>query len=227
TAPGIIARWAAPRAVPLIHFSTDYVFDGLGTKPWREEDEPRPLSVYGASKLAGENAIRAAGGCFLIVRTSWVYAANGKNFLRTIARLAQERRELRIVADQVGAPTSAALIAAAVATLVGGGLGNLRKDCMRANGLIHFAASGETSWHGFASAIVDGLRSRGLRLAVEDVVPIPSGEYPTRAKRPHNSRLDVARLQRIFSLNPPHWRTALSAELDHLALEQCAPRPPA
>ena len=108
-APGIMARWAAERRVPLIHFSTDYVFDGSGDRPWREEDQPRPLSAYGASKLAGEEAIRRAGGDSLIVRTSWVYAAKGKNFLRTIARLARERPELRVVDDQIGAPTSTAL----------------------------------------------------------------------------------------------------------------------
>ena len=108
-APGAIARWAAARAVPFIHFSTDYVFDGSGAKPWREDDPARPLSAYGASKLAGENEIRAAGGCSLIIRTSWVYAAQGDNFLRTIMRLAQERKELRVVADQIGAPTSAPL----------------------------------------------------------------------------------------------------------------------
>ena len=115
-APGAIARWAAAHAVPFIHFSTDYVFDGSGERAWRETDAAHPLSVYGASKLAGENKIRAVGGCFLIVRSSWVYAAHGANFLRTIVRLARERKELRIVADQIGAPTSAALIADALAS---------------------------------------------------------------------------------------------------------------
>ena len=120
TAPGIMARWAADHYVPLIHFSTDYVFDGAGTRPWREDDAANPLSTYGASKLAGENAVRSAGGEHLIIRTSWVYAASGQNFLRTIVRLAQERKELRIVADQVGAPTSAQLIADALADILRG-----------------------------------------------------------------------------------------------------------
>ncbi len=218
-APGVLARWAAQHDVPLIHFSTDYVFSGIGERPWREGDAPQPLSVYGASKLAGENEIRAAGGCFLIVRTSWVYAAKGKNFLRTVGGLAQQRRELRIVADQVGAPTSAALIAASVDDMIAGGLGRLRARFVQANGVVHLAASGETSWFGFASAIVEGLRSRGVSLAVEEIIPIRTDEYPTPAARPHNSRLDLARLQRIFTITPPHWQAVLSPELDQFARE--------
>jgi dTDP-4-dehydrorhamnose reductase len=219
TAPGIIARWAAGRAVPFIHFSTDYVFSGAGERPWREDDEPHPLSVYGASKLAGDNEIRAAGGCSLILRTSWVYAAQGKNFLRTIARLARERKELRIVADQIGAPTSAALIADVVSGILAGGVESLRQRCAATGGLVHFAASGETSWYGFACAIVDGLRARGVALAVEQVVPIRTNEYPTRAQRPHNSRLDVGRLRTVFAQTPPHWQSVLAPELDALAQE--------
>jgi len=219
TAPGVIAHWAATRAVPLIHFSTDYVFSGLGERAWSEDDEPHPLGVYGATKLAGENAVRAAGGYFLIVRTSWVYAAHGKNFLRTIGRLAREREELRIIADQIGAPTSAALIADALTTIVAGGVENLRMWCTQAEGLVHLAASGETSWHGFACAIVDGLRSRGPQLTVQRVIPIRSDEYPTRAKRPHNSRLDLKRLQKVFGITPQHWKSALAPELDRLAQE--------
>jgi dTDP-4-dehydrorhamnose reductase len=219
TAPGIMARWAAARATPLIHFSTDYVFNGAGERPWREDDEPDPLSAYGATKLAGDNQIRAAGGCSLILRTSWVYAAQGRNFLRTVARLAEERNELRIVADQIGAPTSAALLADAVTAIVGGGMDRLRRRCAQANGLVHIAATGETSWHGFACAIVEGLRARGIALAVEKVVPIRSEEYPTPAKRPHNSRLDLACLHHVFSLTPATWQSALAPELDALAQE--------
>jgi dTDP-4-dehydrorhamnose reductase len=219
TAPGIIARWAAARAVPFIHFSTDYVFSGAGERPWREDDEPHPLSVYGASKLAGDNEIRAAGGCSLILRTSWVYAAQGKNFLRTIAWLARERKELRIVADQIGAPTSAALIADTVTGIVAGGMESLRQRCAAANGLVHFAASGETSWHGFACVIVERLKARGVALAVEQVVPIRTDEYPTRAQRPLNSRLDLGRLRAVFTQTPPHWQSALVPELDAIAQE--------
>jgi dTDP-4-dehydrorhamnose reductase len=222
-APGIMARWAAARAVPFIHFSTDYVFSGAGARPWREDDEPAPLSVYGASKLAGDNEIRAAGGCSLILRTSWVYAAQGRNFLRTIACLARERKELRIVADQIGAPTTAALLADAVAGIVGGGMDSLRRRCTEAKGLVHLAASGETSWHGFACAIVEGLRERGVALAVEQIVPIGTDEYPTPAKRPCNSRLDLGRLRDVFGVTPISWQDALAPELDQLAR---GPAPP-
>ena len=141
-APGAIARWAAARGVPLVHFSTDYVFDGSGERPWREDDPTGPLSAYGASKLAGEDAIRAAGGPHLIVRTSWVYAAGGSNFLRTIARLARERKELRIVADQVGAPTSARLIAGVVADILSNSRPLLAERFAASGGLVNVSASG-------------------------------------------------------------------------------------
>ena len=218
-APSVIARWAAEHSVPLIHFSTDYVYDGRGEQPWTEDDEPRPLSVYGKTKLAGEDAVRSAGGSHLIFRTCWVYAAQGKNFLRTISRLALERKELHIVCDQIGAPTSAALISDAVTKIVADGIDRLRERSTEANGLVHICSAGETSWHGFASAIVDGLRHRGVRLAVESIVPIRSDGYPTRAARPLNSRLDLARLKSIFGIVPPHWQAALAPELDNLARE--------
>jgi dTDP-4-dehydrorhamnose reductase len=218
-APGAIARWAARRGVPLVHFSTDYVFDGAAPRAWREDDAPRPLSVYGATKLAGETAIRNAGGTFLILRTSWVYAAAGKNFLRTIARLARERSALRIVDDQIGAPTSAALIADAAAGMLAGGLEAFRDNCARAGGLVHLAARGETSWYGFACAIVEGLRARGVALAAERIVPIASEDYPTKAQRPRNSRFDLSRLQSIFGIVPASWQDALAPELDRLAQE--------
>ena len=219
TAPGIMARSAAARAVPLIHFSTDYVFSGAGERPWREDDEPAPLSTYGATKLAGDLAIRAAGGCSLILRTSWVYAVQGRNFLRTIARLAHERKGLRIVADQIGAPTTAALLADAVTGMVSDGPDSLRRRCAQADGLVHITAAGETSWHGFACAIVEGLRARGVSLAVAQVVPIRTEDYPTLAKRPRNSRLDLTRLRQVFGLTTPTWQSALAPELDQLAWE--------
>ena len=162
-APRQIAAWASARGIPLIHFSTDYAFDGSGERPWREQDPTSPLSVYGASKVAGEVAIREALGPHLIVRTSWVYAAQGTNFLKTIVRLSRERSELRIVADQIGAPTPARLIAQIVTTIIEQCRSDMRARFTDAGGVIHVATSGETSWHGFASAIVDRLRARGDR----------------------------------------------------------------
>lgn len=219
-ATGALARWAARNTVPLIHFSSDYVFDGKGTRPWREDDAPNPLSVYGASKLAGETAVQAAGGAFLIVRTSWIFDANGRNFLRTIAALAREREELSVVADQVGAPTSAAVVAEAVAGILDGactGIADCAARFAAARGVVHVCASGEANWHEFALAIVDGLRSRDVKLGAARVIPIRSDEYPARARRPLNSRLDLERLRGTFGIITPHWQTALKPELDALA----------
>ena len=218
-APATIACWAAGRGVPLLHFSTDYVFDGTGDRPWQENDPVSPLSVYGASKLAGETAIRTAGGPHLIIRTQWVYAAKGANFLRTIVRLASQRKELRIVADQFGAPTSARIITDVVASIIGPNPVPLLERFRQADGLVHVAASGETTWHGFARTIVDGLRARAVELGVESVIPIRTTEYPTRARRPTNSRLDLARLRTVFGISTPTWDEALAVELDDLAKE--------
>ncbi|HVU19900.1 MAG TPA: dTDP-4-dehydrorhamnose reductase, partial [Rhizomicrobium sp.] len=215
--PEAIARWAAARRVPLVHFSTDYVFDGIGEKPWREDDPVAPLNAYGASKLAGEEAIRAAGGPHLILRTAWVYAARGTNFLRTVARLAKEREELRIVGDQIGAPTSAAMIGDLVAEILQPNLSQLTSAFASANGIIHVTAGGSTSWCGFADAIVAGLRRRGVALAAQRVLPITSKDYPTKAKRPLNSRLDLQRLRNVFGIAPPAWNILLEQELDRLA----------
>jgi len=215
--PGALARWAAAHAVPLVHLSTDYVFDGSGERPWREDDATRPLSVYGASKLAGEVAVQAAGGPHLVVRTSWVYAASGKNFLRTIARLAAERAELKIVSDQIGAPTSAAVIADALTRIVADNAGDLAARFAAADGLVHLAAAHKTSWHGFADAIVAGLKARDLPVKTERVVAIRTEGYPTKAARPRNSRLALERLADVFGIATPAWSAALDVELDQLA----------
>jgi len=218
-APSAIARWASARGIPFLHFSTDYVFDGKGESPWREDGPTGPLSAYGASKIAGEEAIRRAKGAHLIVRTSWVYAARGSNFLTTIAHLARERVELRIVADQIGAPTSARVIADTVTRLLGSDLIGLSQRFARADGLVNVAASGETSWHGFASRIVDGLKARGVQLAVQSILPLRTEQFPAKAQRPQNSRLDLTRLSDVFGLRTPLWKEALETELDLLSQE--------
>jgi len=210
TAPLAIARWTADNDVAFIHFSTDYVFDGTGTTPWKESDSPSPISVYGASKLAGEVAIQNVGGPHLIVRTSWVYAPSGTNFFRTITRLAREREELRIVADQFGAPTSAAIVAEAIAAMFAAPRG-IFDVIARDSGLIHLAASGTTTWYEFAGAIVNCLQAKGFPLKVTRIVPISSDSYPMKAKRPLNCRLDLTRLADTFGICTPHWRSGLEA----------------
>lgn len=218
-APEAIAGWGATHDVPVIYFSTDYIFDGSGEAPWSEDDPAAPLSVYGKTKHDGELAVRAAGGAFLIIRLCWVYSAAGKNFMRTIAKLAQQRDMLRVVADQIGAPTSAKQIAEAVTQMVGEDIELLCERCARSRGLVHLAASGETSWHGFACAVIGGLRAREVHLNVEEVVPISTSEYPTPAKRPNNSRLELTRLAMVFGIRPAEWPAPLNRELDLLAAE--------
>jgi dTDP-4-dehydrorhamnose reductase len=219
-APAAIARWAALNNVPLMHFSTDYVFDGSGSRCWREDDPTGPLSVYGRSKLMGEEAVRRAGGPHLVIRTAWVYAASGANFMRTMIRLAREREALRVVSDQWGAPTAARCIAAAVMEMIDRGSSDLPGMFARSGGLVHLTNSGSTSWHGFASAIVDGLRKRRAALKAGQVASITTADYPTKAVRPANSRLDLGRLERVYGVVPPAWPDALATELDHfLAIE--------
>jgi dTDP-4-dehydrorhamnose reductase len=215
-APAVMAKWAARHGVAMVHFSTDYVFDGSGTAPWREESEPNPLSVYGASKLAGDRAITAAAPAHLIVRTSWVYAARGTNFLNTIIRLAKEREELRVVVDQIGAPTSARVIAEAVTEVVRAAGPDIGQGLRQHGGILNVACSGETSWHVFATAIIEGTRARGIALKCERILPIRTEEFPTSAKRPANSRLSTRRIAEAFGIAPPPWRDALARELADL-----------
>ena len=210
-APALLAQEAARRGALLAHYSTDYVYDGAKAAPYVESDKTNPLGAYGRSKLAGEEGIRASGCDHLIFRTSWVYAARGANFLRTILRLAAEREELRIVMDQIGAPTWARLIAEATALALRQALAERRHGRFE-SGLFHLACAGETSWHGFASAIVAG-RS-GLR--VKTVTPITTADYPLPAPRPANSRLDTSAFRARFGLALPDWRDCLPFCLEEL-----------
>lgn len=208
-APEVLAEVCAQREVPFVHFSTDYVFDGTGTRPYREDDPTAPLGVYGASKLAGEEAVRAAGGRHLIFRTAWVYGVRGQNFLRTMLRLAAERDELRVVGDQVGTPTPAYLIADLTAAAI--------SHSPPLSGTFHLTASGETSWHGFAEAIIDGAAERGLLQRSPRVVAIATADYPTRAKRPGYSCLDTGKLSATLGLPSLHWTVGLDKVMDGLA----------
>jgi len=211
-----LGQWAAKAKVPIIHFSTDYVFDGSGNTPWDEDAPQRPLSVYGRSKALGENYLRAAAPPLLIIRTSSLFSAAGRNFLRTIARLACEKDELRIVSDQIGAPTSAAQVAEAVREIVTRRTRDLPAAFFEANGAVHAASDGQTSWHGFGAAICNGLRDRGMRLAVKSVVPIASRDYPTAAMRPLYSKLNTDRIKRVFGVGFGSWQSALNIELNRL-----------
>ncbi|MHC8356336.1 dTDP-4-dehydrorhamnose reductase [Pseudomonas sp. LB3P81] len=202
-APGILAEEALALGIPLIHYSTDYVFDGSKTEPYNEADAPHPLGVYGQSKLAGEQAITAVQGKHLILRTSWVYSTHGHNFLLTMQRLLQEKPELRIVADQFGAPTWAGTIANSTLALIE----RWQAGETGAWGTYHLTAQGETSWFGFAQAIGEALREQGKPCA--NLLPITTSDYPTPATRPLNSRLDCSRLLREWGVRQPDWQTAL------------------
>ena len=204
-APGVFAEEAAALGIPLIHYSTDYVFDGRKAAPYTEDDATNPLGVYGKSKLAGELAIAASGAQHLILRTSWVYSTHGKNFLLTMQRLLQERSELRVVADQVGAPTWAGTIAQSTRALIE----RWQAGDAGAWGTYHLTASGETSWFGFTQAIAGHLTAQGKTCATLE--PIPASAYPTPAARPQNSRLDCSRLAREWGVTQPDWEAALSA----------------
>jgi dTDP-4-dehydrorhamnose reductase len=203
TGPGVLAEEALALGIPLIHYSTDYVFDGSKAEPYDEDDAPNPLGVYGKSKWAGEQAITAVQGQHLILRTSWVYSTHGRNFLLTMQRLLQEKPELRIVADQIGVPTWAGTIANSTVALIE----RWQAGQAGAWGTYHLTARGETSWFGFAQAIGNALREQGKPCA--NLLPIPSSDYPTPAARPLNSRLDCSRLRREWGVSQPDWQTAL------------------
>ncbi len=212
-APAALARACAVAGIPFVHYSTDYVFDGKAAQPYRVDAATAPLGVYGASKLAGEVAVRAAGGQHLIFRTAWVYAAHGRNFMRTMLRLGAERDQLRVVADQVGSPTPAGLVADVTAAA----LARAMPDG-QVSGTWHLVATGWTSWHGFAEAIFAQAVDAGLLPRAPRVIPIASSEYPTPARRPAYSCLDTSGLVRDFQVELPEWRAALRSVIDRLAV---------
>ena len=210
TAPGVLAREAAALGAWLMHYSTDYVFDGSGSTARAEDAPTGPLGVYGATKLEGEELIRASGCQHLIFRTSWVYAARGGNFARTMLKLAQERDALKVIDDQIGAPTGADLLA------------DLSAHAMRSvalqpqhGGAYHAVASGHTSWHGYATHVIENARARGLsiRVAREAIAAVPTSAFPTPARRPANSRLDTRKLRNTFGLQLPDWQSGVDRML--------------
>lgn len=212
TAARVLAEEAAGLGALLIHYSTDYVFDGQKSGWYSESDSPNPQSVYGQTKLAGEQAVAAANPKHIILRTSWVFGVHGVNFLKTIQRLAREREHLKIVADQFGAPTSASLLADVTAQIIARYLN--RQDLTDfPYGLYHLVAQGETSWHGYASFVIDALRQRGLPLRVATIDPIPTSGYPLPAPRPANSRLSTQKLRDTFQLTLPSWQSQVEQVL--------------
>ncbi|WP_256809732.1 dTDP-4-dehydrorhamnose reductase [Pseudomonas siliginis] len=207
-ASGVMAEEAAASGAWLVHYSTDYVFSGQGVTPWQETDAVAPVNHYGASKLAGEQAIIAAGCKYLIFRTSWVYGARGNNFAKTMLRLAKDREALSVIADQIGAPTGADLIADVTVLAI---QQVLRRPELA--GLYHLAAAGVVSWHGYASHVIDFAKSQGEELAVTTVNPIETTAYPTPAHRPLNSRLNTQKLRDHFSLHLPDWQSGVTRML--------------
>ena len=212
-APSVLAQEAAQLGAWLVHYSTDYVFDGSGERPWQESDATGPLSVYGRSKLEGERAIQASGCRHLILRTSWVYAARGGNFAKTMLRLADERERLTVIDDQWGAPTSAELLADVTAHMVRSAMNRPETA-----GLYHCAAAGETTWNGYARLVLAHAQSSGrpLKAGPQQVDPVPTAGFPTPARRPHNSRLDCTRLQSTFNLKLPPWQAGVTRMLDEI-----------
>lgn len=210
TTPGLVAQAAQDLGALMVHYSTDYVFDGSGTVPWRETDPTGPLSVYGQTKLEGEHLVAQHCARHLIFRTSWVYAARGGNFAKTMLRLAKEREQLTVIDDQFGAPTGAELLADITAHAIRATL----QDPAKA-GLYHAIASGETSWHGYARHVLQLAQQAGVSLKAgpDAVQAVPTSAFPTPARRPHNSRLDTRKLQSTFGLRLPHWQEGVERML--------------
>ena len=215
TAPGVIAEEAKLMGSILVHYSTDYVFDGTKHDPYVETDAPNPINVYGKTKLAGDLAIQSVGGDYLILRTSWVYGSRGSNFLLTMLQMAQERTELRIVDDQIGAPTSSECIAQATANILAQLLAPSGRGLDGYSGIYNLTSTGETSWFGFAKALL--VKSSGtFGFTVPNLIPIKTSDFPRPAKRPANSRLSCQHLEQTFGVTLPHWEHALSLVLDTL-----------
>ncbi len=217
-APGILARQAAAIGAWLIHYSTDYVFDGSGESPWPEDAPTNPLSVYGRTKHNGEAAITASGARAIVLRTSWVYAARGQNFAKTMLQLAKERDALNVVADQFGAPTGAELIADVTAHIIRQIFS--REDASQLAGIYHLAAAGETSWHGYAQFVLQHASSHGcsLKVSADQVGAIRTEDYPVPASRPRNSRLNLGKLEKAFNLKMPPWQQGVQRMLDEIQL---------
>lgn len=207
-APGEIARWCARHGAPLVHYSTDYVFDGQSRVPYREDAPTAPLGVYGTTKCDGEDAIRAAGGRHLIFRIAWIHAAHSSNFLRTMLRLAAAGQPLRVVSDQIGAPTPAALVADVTTRAL--------QHPGQLSGTWHLACAGQTSWHGFAEALLAEAKAMGMLPTLPVVTPVSSSTFPTAAPRPHWSVLDTSKLRRDFGENLPDWRDGMRSVLAEL-----------
>ena len=203
-APAVMARVAAELGALLIHYSTDYVFDGTAHEPYTEDSPTAPLGVYGKTKLAGEEAVRAVAGAYLIVRTAWLYSNHGRNFLKTMLRLADERDELRVVGDQIGSPTYARLVAEASVQMISA-MGDGEGFRVERSGVYHMTCQGSVSWHGFAQRIIE-LSSRAARVRV---TPISTAQYPTPARRPAYSVLSCDKLERSFGIRLPEWEVAL------------------
>ncbi len=214
-APGVLATAAANIGAWLVHYSTDYVFDGSGSSPWLETDTPAPLSVYGRTKLEGEQLIQASGCKHLIFRTSWVYAARGANFAKTMVKLAQERETLKVVGDQMGAPTGADLLADVTAHAIRHVLALPAASASDLTGVYHLVAGGHTSWFEYAKeaiALVQYKKS-DIKIVANLIESVPTSAYPTAARRPLNSRLDTAKLQSTFNLTLPHWKPGVARML--------------
>jgi dTDP-4-dehydrorhamnose reductase len=212
-APAILADWATRNGCALIHYSTEYVYSGTGEEPWREEDPGGPINVYGESKLAGDQAVLASGAAALVLRTSWLYGARGRDFVAAILRQSRESEELRVVCDQMGAPTPAALLAEITGEILKRSRGDVAGLLRIHGGCVNATAEGVTSRYGFAEAIVEEARALGCALTVRRIMPVTSGEYPRKAKRPLNSRLSLARLAAAFGIRPPDWRHSLRSSL--------------